>query len=114
MTQEERFKCLEAGIEHWKKVAAGLKGYNNQLKAQVEHYRELDLEGDELYEKKIAELEDANKRIEQLEEEVDSLKLKCIDLIGELREANHKNETLSDILEYETMPWWKKFLMMFK
>ena len=114
MTQEERFKCLEEGVEHWKKVAAGLKGYNNQLKAQVEHYRELDLEGDELYEKKIAELEEANKRIAELENETDLLKTKCVDLTGALREMKCKHETLADILEYETTPWWKKILMMFK
>lgn len=114
MTQEERIKRLWEEVKHWKKVAAGLKGYNSQLKAQVEHYKELDLEGDELYEKKIAELEDAKRRIAELEKQIKAYVDKCNDLNGEIREMKCKNETLADILEYETTPWWKKILMMFK
>ena len=80
MTQEEIFKDLEqrlalmdadnyalaVELAHYKKVAAGLKGRNKQLAEQVEHYKNLDLEGDHLYEDKIAELDDARKEIERL------------------------------------------------
>jgi uncharacterized small protein (DUF1192 family) len=80
MTQEEKIKDLEERIaimqadnskllselEHWKKVAAGSKGLNKRLMERIEHYKNLDLEGDHLYEDKIAELDDTRKEIERL------------------------------------------------
>ena len=80
MTQEEIFKDLEqrltlmdadnsalaVELAHYKKVAAGLKGRNKQLAEQVEHYKNLDLEGDHLYEDVITELDKAKKEINQL------------------------------------------------
>jgi predicted transcriptional regulator len=80
MTQEEKVKDLEqrlalmdadnsalaVELAHYKKVAAGLKGRNKQLAEQVEHYKNLDLEGDHLYEDVITELDKAKKEINQL------------------------------------------------
>lgn len=94
MTQEGKIKELEQRIalmdadsgalldeiRQCKKAAAGYKGKNVQfqekikelkeqvegLKNRVEHYRQLDLEGDGLYEQKIAELDDAKAEIERL------------------------------------------------
>ena len=80
MTQEEIIKDLEqrlalmdadnsalaVELAHYKKVAAGLKGRNKQLAEQVEHYKNLDLEGDHLYEDVITELDKAKKEINQL------------------------------------------------
>jgi chromosome segregation ATPase len=80
MTQEEKIKDLEERIaimqadnskllselEHWKKVAAGSKGRNKQLMERIEHYKNLELEGDHLYEDKIAELDETRKEIERL------------------------------------------------
>ena len=90
MTQEEKIKDLEERIalmdatdsalctdlEHWKKVAAGLKGRNKQLEKQLEHYKELDLEGDGLYEKKIAECAEKDKVIEGLRCQVNDIAIK--------------------------------------
>lgn len=83
MTQEEKIKDLEKRIaimqddnskllselEHWKKVAAGSKGLNKRLMGRIEHYKNLDLEGDHLYEDKIAELDAAKKEINYLRQE---------------------------------------------
>lgn len=83
MTQEEKIKDLEERIaimqadnskllselEHWKKVAAGSKGRNKQLMERIEHYKNLDLEGDHLYEDKIAELDEVKKEINYLRQE---------------------------------------------
>ena len=87
MTQEEKIKDLEGRIaimdadnsalctdlEHWKKVAAGLKGRNKQLAERAEHYKQLDLEGDELYEKKIAECDDLKKQLEEAKQVAENL-----------------------------------------
>ena len=152
MTQEEKIKDLEqrlalmdadssalaVDLAHWKKVAASLKGRNKQLAEQVKHYKQLDLEGDHLYEDKIKELEDAqreiqslrsfrndlvpiakvkeleksienkNQFIEQLQEKVQELKI-------QLCEAESKNDSQKSIIDEldETVnklskPWWKK------
>lgn len=152
MTQEEKIKDLEerialmdasdsalcADLAHFKKVAAGLKGRNKQLAERIKHYKNLDLEGDHLYEDKIKELEDAqreiqslrsfrndlapitkvkeleksieikNQFIEQLQENVQELKI-------QLCEAESKNDSQKSIIDEldETVnklskPWWRK------
>jgi chromosome segregation ATPase len=152
MTQEEKIKDLEqrlalmdadnsalaVELAHFKKVAAGAKGRNKQLAEQIKHYKELDLEGDHLYEDKIKELEDAqreiqslrsfrndlvpiakvkeleksienkNQFIEQLQEKVQELKI-------QLCEAESKNDSQKPIIDEleETVnklskPWWRK------
>ena len=84
MTQEEKIKDLEERIaimqadnskllselEHWKKVAAGSKGLNKRLMERIEHYKNLDLEGDHLYEDKIAELDAVKKEVERLRNDI--------------------------------------------
>lgn len=122
MTQEEKIKDLEQRIalmdandsalvtdlEHWKKVAAGLKGRNKQLSKRVEHYKQLDLEGDELNEKRLAEIEEKNKVIEGLQEQVNELAIKNKELENEV---NAKQDLIDEceltIHELQT-PWWKK------
>ena len=119
MTQEEKIKDLEERIalmdatdsalctdlEHWKKVAAGLKGRNKQLTKQLEHYKELDLEGDGLYEEKIAECEEKDKVISGLNSQVSKLN-RCIESKdNEIKALSEKLETLQ---KQVSMPWWKK------
>jgi len=122
MTQEEKIKDLEERIammdadnsalctdlEHWKKVAAGLKGRNKQLAERVKHYRQLDLEGDELYEKKIAECDEKDKVIGGLRCQVNDIAIKN----KELESAVFAKQELIDELELTIQelrkPWWKK------
>lgn len=119
MTQEEKIKDLEERIammdadnsslctdlEHWKKVAAGLKGRNKQLSERLHHYKELDLEGDGLYEKKIAECEEKDKVIAGLNHQVTKLN-RCIESKdGEIKDLKEQNESLQN---YKSLPWWKK------
>jgi chromosome segregation ATPase len=122
MTQEEKIKDLEqrlamvdadnsalcTDIEHWKKVAAGLKGRNKQLSEQLKHYKELDLEGDELNEKRIAEIEENDKVINGLQAQVQELAAKNAELVSKL----NANQDLIDELEITVAelktPWWKK------
>lgn len=101
MTQEEKIKALEQRMElviadnsalleelrQCKKAASGYKGKNVQfqnelkslkqqkenLEARIEHYKNLDLEGDHLYEDKIAELDSAMKEIHCLRQERDDV-----------------------------------------
>lgn len=94
MKQEEKIRDLEERLalikvdnsrlleelRQSKKAASGYKGRNVQfqkelkdlkeqlenMKMRMEHYKLLDLEGDGLYEQKIAELDDAKAEIERL------------------------------------------------
>lgn len=119
MTQAEKIKDLEHRIElmndgqselvkqleHFRNMASGYKGRNVQfqeevkkLKEQVKHYKELDLEGDRLYEEKLAELA-------QLEKENKQLKLQPSDDINlivkckELEEAIEKKNVFIEQLQ---------------
>lgn len=122
MTQEEKIKDLEerialmdatdsalcADLEHWKKVAAGLKGRNKQLSERLQHYKELDLEGDGLYEEKIAECAEKDKVIEGLRCQVNNIAIKN----KELEATVFAKQELIDELELTVLelqkPWWKK------
>jgi predicted nucleic acid-binding Zn-ribbon protein len=130
MTQEEKIKDLEqrlvimqesdaalcADLEHWKKVAAGLKGHNRQLANRVEHFRQLDLEGDELYEKSIAEIDRLKSIIEEKDTTIAGLESQINEMLKTMREQSKRIECLkSDVgvaeanLEYyKSLPWWKK------
>jgi len=152
MTQEEIIKDLEqrlalmdadnsalaVELAHYKKVAAGLKGRNKQLAEQVEHYKNLDLEGDHLYEDVITELDKAKKEINQLhkqscdvvpkkdyEELEKALERKKV-FIEQLQEKAHtllvekaglesslsvKEDVINDLkkeIVELSKPWWKK------
>ena len=152
MTQEEIIKDLEqrlalmdadnsalaVELAHYKKVAAGLKGRNKQLAEQVEHYKNLDLEGDHLYEDVITELDKAKKEINQLikqrcdvvpkkdyEELEKTLERKKV-FIEQLQEKAHallvekaglesslsiKEDVINDLkneIIELSKPWWKK------
>lgn len=130
MTQEEKIKDLEeriavmqatdselcADLEHWKKVAAGLKGRNKQLAERVEHYKQLALEGDELYEKRIAEIEELkltvkakNNTIAGLESQVRKMSEVLKEKDGRIEEFKSDVVVAEENLEYYmSLPWWKK------
>ena len=130
MTQEEKIKDLEQRIaimdadnsalctdlEHWKKVAAGLKGYNKQLEKRVKHYKQLDLEGDELYEKRLAEIDRLKSSIKEKDATIAGLESQISKMSETMREQSNRIESLkSDVgvaeanLEYyKSLPWWRK------
>lgn len=130
MTQEEKIKDLEERIammdadnsalctdlEHWKKVAAGLKGRNKQLAERVEHYRQLDLEGDELYEKSLAEIDRLKSIIKEKDTTITGLESQINEMLKTMREQSNRIECLksdagvaeANLEYYKTLPWWKK------
>lgn len=129
MTQEEKIKDLEqrlalmdadnsallVDLEHWKKVAAGLKGRNKQLEERVEHYKNLDLEGDVLYENALADVEKKNVELNEKDKVIIGLQSQVTELNAKLTKVTHErnelkttNTNLELALRYEQMPWWKK------
>ena len=130
MTQEEKIKDLEeriaimdatdsalcADLEHWKKVAAGLKGHNRQLAKRVEHYKQLDLEGDELYEKRLAEIDRLKSSVEEKEATIAGLESQISKMSETMREQSNRIECLkgdvgvaeANLEYYKSLPWWRK------
>ena len=130
MTQEEKIKDLEeriaimqatdselcAELAHWKKVAAGLKGHNKQLAERVEHYKQLDLEGDELYEKRLAEIDSLKSSIEEKDATINGLESQINKMSETMRDQSNRIERLkcdvgvaeANLEYYKSLPWWKK------
>lgn len=105
MTQEEKIKDLEERIsamdseksslvtdlEHWKKVAAGLKGHNGQLKT-------------------------LNQELSyKLSQKADALAVANESIANYTSQLNKTHVTLSDykaIVEwYNELPWWRKMFV---
>ena len=116
MTQEEKIKDLEERIsamdseksslvtdlEHWKKVAAGLKGRNKQL---VEENRVL--------KNKISLLEgDNSKEVEHLRDALSTANESIANYKSELYETKIKLTDYKAIVEwYNELPWWRKVFL---
>ena len=133
MTQEEEIKDLEKliavmqsdasqlteDLAHWKKVAAGLKGYNKQLAERVEHYKQLDLEGDELYEKSLAEIDVLKSAIKEKDATIVGLESQARKMSETMQEQSERIERLKNDISaadanleyYMSLPWWKKIFM---
>ena len=95
--------ALAADLKHWQKVAAGLKGNNRQLAKQVEHYKALGKEGDELNEKRIAMLEEKELVIKGLQEQVNKLAKIKARLVKDVEETKFELDCLRN-----RKPWYKR------
>lgn len=141
VTMLEELTRLKKDIETYKQVGeqmgveilslkrqnAGLKGLNKQLQKRVEHYKKLDLEGDELNEEKIVKIEtlknelnavneqrrkaedaytkvtsEAMTTVKRKNKEIEELKEKLVESL----EENAKLRSI--IKKYEEMPWYKR------
>ena len=113
-----------------KRQNAGLKGQNTLLRNQikelqkrVEHYKALDLEGDELNEKRIAENESLMNEIREVNKQLKTAEDQCaIEKTSAMRkhkeieklkdklsdQLNENSKLRSIIREYEEMPWYKR------
>lgn len=166
MTQEEKIRDLEERLalikvdnsrlleelRQSKKAASGYKGKNVQfqkelkdlkeqlenMKMRMEHYKQLDLEGDGLYEQIIAELDNAKDEIErlqsvrddvvpkknydelkksvdkkgafieQLQERVQELMIERSNLQCSVKSKDNIIEELEEAIDELSKPWWKK------
>ena len=113
---------LEGEIVSLKHQLGGLKKSNanyrkkvEQLKGHVEHYNGLDIDGDELYEKKIAECEELQKQLDmakltigELSGQIASYNNQILEYKDRIASLKEENNGLYDAIEYEQKPWWKK------
>lgn len=110
-----------------KRQNAGLKGQNKQLQERVEHYKMLDLEGDELNEEKIAKIETLNVELKEIHKQLEKAENAYANVKSEaMTTVKRKNEEIAELKEklvesmdenaklrsiikkYEEMPWYKR------
>lgn len=92
-----------------KKQLSGYKGRCSQLTKDAEKLRALDKEGDELNEKRIAELETKETVIRGLQSQVQELSKKYERLKGEYEKAKNKLEGCLELIgKFAAMPWYKR------
>ncbi len=119
----ERIKVLEKYVEAYRKdgeelgdeilalrrSVASYKSANtmcrrkiDELKKQVEHNRDVDVEGDHLYEEALATIESMKKTIQGLTDQV----LKLSEENNEFKQEKERMEL--ELMEERAKPWWKK------
>lgn len=119
----ERIKVLEKDIEAYRKdgeelgdeilalrrSVASYKSANTMcrkkidaLKKQVEHNRDVDVEGDHLYEEALATIESMKKTIQGLTDQV----MKLSEENNEFKQEKERMEL--ELMEERAKPWWKK------
>ena len=113
---------LAKTIESLKRQIGGYKTSNDgyrkkitELQERVEHYKHLDIEGDELYESKIAECDDLKAQletkqgfIEQLQERMHEMSVIKAGLESEIAVKNATIQDMDAEIERISTPWWKK------
>lgn len=106
---------LKSTIGGYKKANENYRKQISDLKKLANHNRAIDVEGDHLYEEKLAELERANETIKTKQSIIESFQKKCNGLIIENKALVDKVAALNDVLaeaektifELRT-PWWKR------
>lgn len=114
--REKVFESMEQEVIFLRRQNASLRGLNGALVKETQRYKNLDIEGDHLYEKSIAMNENLQDMVKEKEKKIETLQLE----ITTLRETiNEKNDIISNIkgdvavaeanLEhYINLPWYKK------
>lgn len=123
VTMLEELTRLKKDIETYKQVGeqmgveilslkrqnAGLKGLNKQLQKRVEHYKKLDLEGDELNEKKVEKIEWLSNELNKSEENLEKSLKHAKTLLEKIAALEKQNAAMREIIEsYKARPWYKR------
>ena len=112
---EGEIVSLKRQLGGFKKSNANYRKQVEQLNGQVEHYKGLYIEVDELYKKKIAECEELQKQLDmakltigELSGQIASYNNQILEYKDRISSLQEENNGLYDAIEYEQKPWWKK------
>lgn len=98
----EEILALRRSVASYKSANTMCRRKIDALKKQVEHNRDVDVEGDHLYEEALAKIESMKKTEQGLNDQV----LKMTEELGNLRKE--RNTLTKELLEERAKPWWKK------
>ena len=108
-------KTLKCDNEELGKEIISLKrqigGYitaHTNFKRRISHLVELNKEADEMYEKKIAELEEVRKLNDALTRQVRDVIVKKNELEANIAAKNKTIEELQSEIDYFKLPWWRR------
>lgn len=106
---------LKSQIGGYKKANENYRKKIKELTKLCNHNRAVDIEGDHMYEEKLAELERANETIKTKQSIIESFQKKCEGLIIENKALADKVAALNDVLDEAEKtilelrkPWWKR------
>ena len=112
---EGEIVSLKRQLGGFKKSNANYRKQVEQLNGQVEHYKGIYIEVDELYKKKIAECEELQKQLDmanltigEMRGQIASYNNQILEYKDRIASLQEENNGLYDALEYEQKPWWKK------
>ena len=112
---EGEIVSLKRQLGGFKKSNANYRKQVEQLNGQVEHYKGLYIEVDELYKKKIAECEELQKQLDmakltigELSGQISSYNNQILEYKDRIASLQEENNGLYDAIEYEQKHWWKK------
>ena len=112
---EGEIVSLKRQLGGFKKSNANYRKQVEQLNGQVEHYKGLYIDVDELYKKKIAECEELQKQLDmanltigEQRGQIVSYNNQILEYKDRIASLQEENNGLYDAIEYEQKPWWKK------
>lgn len=98
----EEILALRRSVASYKSANTMCRRKIDELKKQVEHNRDVDVEGDHLYEEALATIESMKKTIQGLTDQV----LKLSEENNEFKQEKERMEL--ELMEERAKPWWKK------
>ena len=120
--QTKEVSRLKSQIGGFKKANDMYRKKIKKLETQVKHNREVDVEGDYMYEEKLAELEKTKKelgeyilKVEDKEMKIEALQKNCSELLKTNKDLESHAEALKEALDEAERtvaelrkPWWKR------
>lgn len=107
--------ALKCQIGGFKAANTNYRKQVEKLKQLVEHYKNLGVESDKLYEKKISEcddltkqLNDANLTIDKLHCQIEGYNNQILEYKDRIAEKDIEINNLNTAIEYKKKPWWRK------
>ena len=112
---EGEIVSLKRQLGGFKKSNANYRKQVEQLNGEVEHYKGLYIEVDELYKKKIAECEELQKQLDmakltigELSGQIASYNNQILEYKDRIASLQEENNGLYNAIEYEQNPLWQK------
>lgn len=118
--KENLFENIEQEVLFLRKQNASLRGLNASLKKEVERYKRLDREGDEMNERNISYIEGMKSTISDKEKTIVGLQSQVLELNKVVSEKDARIEQLAGDISvaeanleyYKSQPWYRKIFKL--
>lgn len=104
-------KSLKFQLGGFKTSNANYKKQVEKLKDDVEHFKSLDIEGDEMYNEKLTELDECKKTILSLNSQITELNVRIGELISDNNTLKVNRDDWKELYDFYKMPWYRRIFM---